>query len=132
MLLHLYTVFMLRLGMALAWPISFRSIVKDGDKFDDNLFRRVYSRGVSSDPRWNAELNILSKRNIASNLIDPAGNDIPDGDITNEDVSDILMIVLGVAVIVLLLLIVLALLLAYREQRKEAKYKEISDSDDGT
>ncbi|CAE6471182.1 unnamed protein product [Rhizoctonia solani] len=139
MLFYLYAFLAFRLAVVFAWPVSPRSISKGGDNIDNTFSRRSYLRGVSPGPRWILEPNILSKRDTTNNLVDPAGNDIPDGDITSEDVSDILddkygllAIVLGVAAAVLLLLIVLALLLAYHEQRKEAKYKELSDSDDGT
>ncbi|CAE6533715.1 unnamed protein product [Rhizoctonia solani] len=136
MLFYLYAFLMFRLSVAFAWPVSLGSVSKGSDKINNP--EKSYSRDVSFNPRWVLESHVLSKRNATNNLVDPAGNDIPDGDITNEDTGDILSdrygllaIVLGVAAFVLLLLVLLVLLLAYHEQRKEAKYKELSGSDDG-
>ncbi|CAE6522013.1 unnamed protein product [Rhizoctonia solani] len=136
MLLYLYAFWVLRLGAAFAWPVSLRTVLKDSNKIDSHFSQRSYLKEASSSARWILESNILSKRNTTNNLADPAGNDIPDGDITNEDTSDILddrygllAVVLGVAAFVLLLLIVLVLLLAHHEQRKKDKYKELPDSD---
>ncbi|KAL5638909.1 hypothetical protein ACGC1H_003316 [Rhizoctonia solani] len=136
MLFYLYAFWAMCLGVAFAWPVSLRSVLKDSDKINSHLPQRSYLKEASFNARWILESNILFKRNTTNNIVDPAGNDIPDGDITNEDTSDILndrygllAVVLGVAAFVLLLLILLVLLLAHHEQRKKDKYKELPDLD---
>ncbi|CAE6484697.1 unnamed protein product [Rhizoctonia solani] len=136
---YFYAFLAFQLGVAFAWPVSLSYVARSGDEIDNAFSRRGYLKGVSLIPRHIPELDSLPRRNATNNLVDPAGNDISDGDITSEDVGDILndrygllAVVLGVAAAVLLLLIFLTLLLAYREQRKETKYNELSGSEDGT
>ncbi|KAG8746456.1 hypothetical protein FRC10_004895 [Ceratobasidium sp. 414] len=95
------------------------------------------------DPSANAiwakrtEITKVGNNNATSDITDSKGDDIWDGEISNEDMSDILhdkfgllAITLGVLAVTLLFLIILTLGLAYKmEKDYEKAYKELYGAD---
>ena len=74
--------------------------------------------------------------NSSVNIFDAKGNDIWDGEITNEDIKDmfndrfgLLAFTLGVLAMVLILLIILTLYLAYYTEKTQVKaYEKLQEA----
>jgi hypothetical protein len=78
----------------------------------------------------------IGKNTTAVDIVNSRGDDIWDGEITNEDMHDIfndryglLAVTLGVFALVLLCLIILTLIVAHTTEKRHAKaYRELQDT----